>query len=93
MEFCVIIVDENIRSAAVIQSIASWYPGQVIPVTDLRRETLVEDDGIPNILRNLFWLPPFRTKAARMGKIIRVRPSGIEYYMIDRKIHFLPWSA
>lgn len=138
MEFRVIIVDENIRGALVIDSIASWYPGQVIPVTDLRRETIVEDDGIttllhqvpnptfvtinvsdfwlkfqphknyciigivllgsqsqhaPNILRNLFRLPSFRTKAARMGKIICVRPSSIDYYMIDRKIHFLPWSA
>lgn len=131
-----IIVDENIRGALITQSIASWYTGQVIPVTNLRRETLVEDDGIatllhqvrnptfvtinvidfwlkfpPNrnycivgivligeqtnllssILRNLLRLPQFRTKAARMGKVIRVRPSGIEYYGLDRQIHFLPW--
>lgn len=52
-----------------------------------------QSQHVPNILCNLFRLPPFRTKAARMGKIIRVRPSGIDYYMTDRKIHFLPWST
>jgi hypothetical protein len=46
---------------------------------------------VPENLRNLLRLPEFSTKAARMGKVIRVRPSGIEYYELDRQIHFLPW--
>lgn len=131
-----IVVDENIQDHAVIQAIASWYPGQVISVMALRLQTLIKDDGIamllhqaneptfvttnvddfwprfpahrhyciinivltieetmqvPETLRNLLRLPQFRTKAARMGKVIRVRPSGIEYYQADRRIHFLPW--
>ena len=134
----VIIVDENIRGTLIIDSITQWYPGQVIPITNLRRETLVHDDGIatllhqvsnptfvtinvsdfwlklrpnknyciigivlvgeqadllPDILRDLLRLPEFRTKAARMGKIIRVRPSRIEYYGLNRQIDWLPWPA
>jgi hypothetical protein len=134
----VIVVDENIQDVGVIQSIASWYPGKVVPVTSLRLQTLVKDDGIVTLLhqanyptfvttnvddfwlqfranrhyciigivfrieqtaqvsetlRKLLSLPLFRTKAARMGKIIRVRPSGIEYYELDRQIHSLPWTS
>lgn len=42
-------------------------------------------------LRSLFSLPEFRTKANRMGKIVYLRPSRLEYYTIDRQIHYLPW--
>lgn len=44
-----------------------------------------------SMLRSLVNLPQFRTKAARMGNIIRVRQSSLEYYTIDRQIHRLPW--
>lgn len=46
---------------------------------------------ISPILRSLHTLPQFRTKAARMGTIIRVRPNLLEYYGIDRQIHHYPW--
>lgn len=46
---------------------------------------------IPNLLRRLLRLAEFRTKARRMGKIIRVRPSVVEYYASDRQIHTLTW--
>lgn len=55
--------------------------------------TIEETMEVPETLRNLLRLPVFRTKAARMGKVIRVRPSGIEYYEVDRRIHFLPWPT
>ena len=48
---------------------------------------------IPNLLRNLLRLPEFRTKALRMGKIIRVRSSRIDYYERDRQVHTLSWPA
>ncbi|MCE7985666.1 MAG: hypothetical protein DYG89_31195 [Caldilinea sp. CFX5] len=54
--------------------------------------TIEETMQVPETLRNLLRLPEFRTKAARMGKVIRVRPSGIEY-ALDRRIHFLPWPT
>ena len=39
---------------------------------------------IPGLLRRLLRLAEFRTKAQRMGKVIRVRSSAIEYYASDR---------
>lgn len=44
-------------------------------------------------LRKLLLLPEFRTKAARMGRVVYMRSSRIEYYGVDRQIHFLPWPA
>lgn len=55
--------------------------------------TIEETLQVPETLRNLLRLPLFRTKAARMGQVIRVRPSGIDYYGLDRQIHFLPWPT
>jgi hypothetical protein len=47
---------------------------------------------ISPMLRTTLALPEFRTKAARMGRVILVRPSRIEYYGTDRQICHLPWS-
>ena len=44
-------------------------------------------------VRKLLLLPEFRTKSARMGRVIYARPSRIEYYELDRQIHFLPWPT
>ena len=46
---------------------------------------------VPKFLRRLFRLPDFKTKALRMGKIIRLTQNGIEYYERDRRIHSLQW--
>lgn len=46
---------------------------------------------IPSILRRLFRLPDFKTKASRMGKIIRLTQNRIEYYERDRRIQTLAW--
>jgi hypothetical protein len=134
----VIVLDETIQSNRISRAIESWYPGQVISITDLRPATLIKDDGIATLLnqvkqptfvtinvddfwlkihanrryciialpftnaqarqetsiwlRRIFLLPEFRTKSARMGQVIYARHSRIEYYGIDRQIHFLPWS-
>lgn len=46
---------------------------------------------IPGILRRLFRMPDFKTKALRMGKVIHVTQNHVEYYERDRRIHSLPW--
>ena len=46
---------------------------------------------LPFLLRRLLRLPEFRTKTARMGKVIRMRSTAIEYYSVDRQIQKLLW--
>jgi hypothetical protein len=47
---------------------------------------------IPRLLRRLFHLPEFKTRAARMGKIVHVTLDHIRYYRAgDEKMHFLRW--
>ena len=48
---------------------------------------------VPPILRRLLAIPEFRTKTSRMGKIVRVRPSRIDYYDRNRQVHTLPWPV
>jgi hypothetical protein len=40
---------------------------------------------IPNALRSLFRQPKFRTKARRMGKVIRVTNEDVRFYTINDK--------
>jgi hypothetical protein len=42
-------------------------------------------------LRQLFRMPEFRSKAARMGKVVRVSEAQIAYYGADRRIHHMTW--
>jgi len=46
---------------------------------------------IPDWLRRLLRLPEFKSKRARMGKIIRMSGSGIRYYESNRKVQLLSW--
>jgi hypothetical protein len=47
---------------------------------------------IPKLLRRLFHLPEFKTRAARMGKIVHVTLDHIRYYQAgDEKMYFLRW--
>lgn len=47
----------------------------------------------PELLRRLFRLPEFKTKAARMGKVVRVSWRQIQYYAAgDDRIHTFAWS-
>jgi hypothetical protein len=48
---------------------------------------------LPALLRYLFRLPELRTRAGRVGKVIRVTSAQIQYYTVgDNRIHRLPWS-
>lgn len=49
---------------------------------------------IPKLLRRLFHLPEFKTRAARMGKVVHVTLDHIRYYQAgDEKMHFLRWPT
>ena len=133
-----IVLDENLLSLRLNNAIAVWYPGRVCYVTDLRANTVIKDEAIPQLLQRLkgatfvttngadFWkrvlaharysivcvslpnerlrevpellrqvlrLPELRTKAARMGKVIRVGRQQIQYYSTDANlIQILTWA-
>lgn len=61
--------------------------GYCIIVIELPKERSTE---IPTILRRLLQLELFKTKAARMGKVIRWTPTRIEYYDSMRRITTIP---
>ena len=44
---------------------------------------------IPELLRGILQLDAFKTKASRMGKVIRWTPTRIEYYEANQKIHIV----
>jgi len=45
---------------------------------------------IPELLRRLFRLPMFKTKAHRMGKVTKVNNAGVQYYQLgDEGLHSL----
>ena len=47
---------------------------------------------VPELLRRLFRLPEFTTKAARMGKVVRVGRRQIQYYAAgDNRVSTLTW--
>lgn len=46
-----IIADEPLDSPEVLDGIRKWYPGRVVPVTELRSGTRILDPDIPNLLR------------------------------------------
>jgi len=49
-------------------------------------------EEVPELLRRLIQLPEFRTKAARLGKVIRASSEEIRYYRAgDPIVHSLPW--
>ncbi len=52
--------------------------------------SIEEADKIPELLRALFSRPDFRTKRARMGKVILIRPRSVQYYSHAAQIHLLP---
>jgi len=49
-------------------------------------------NDIPVLFRNLFRLPEFRTKALRMGKIVRLTDNIIEYYESGSTVKRLSWT-
>ncbi len=63
--------------------------GYCIINVDLPKERIRE---IPALLQRLFRSSEFKTKAARMGKVVRLTPSRIEYYESDRRVRSSPWT-
>jgi hypothetical protein len=59
-----------------------------ITLVALPRERVGE---VSDLLRRLFRLSTFKTKASRMGKIIRLTPNRIEYYESDWRVQTLLW--
>jgi hypothetical protein len=54
--------------------------------------TDAQQHRIPPLLRRLLRLPEFKTKAARMGKVVRVSMSHIDYWQWgDERVHRLGW--
>lgn len=126
-----IVLDENIHSRHTLTSIAEWYRGQVVSVTQLRPGSVIRDDAIPALLvrlnqptfvttnvddfwqvvqphsaycivcfnlprernsevatelRQIFARPEFRTKALRMGKVVRSSAARVIYYDQSREV-------
>jgi hypothetical protein len=53
-----------------------------------------EQFRLPELLRRLFQLPEFHTKAARMGKVVRVGTLQIDYWQPgEQRSHRLNWPA
>ncbi|MEZ4735585.1 MAG: hypothetical protein R3E79_51490 [Caldilineaceae bacterium] len=51
-----------------------------------------EQGQIPDLLRRLFRLPEFHTKAARMGKVVQVTSTLLRYWQRgDEQLHLFPW--
>jgi hypothetical protein len=48
---------------------------------------------VPGILQQVLRQPAFKTKAARMGKVIHVSASRIQFYEADRRLHSIAWQV
>lgn len=46
---------------------------------------------IPDLLRRLFRIPDFKTRALRMGKVLRLTLEHVEYYEADWRVRSLTW--
>ena len=47
---------------------------------------------VPNLLRLIFRHPECKTKAVRMGKVVRLTDTHITFYEVDRHIKRLRWE-
>ncbi|MBI4639564.1 MAG: hypothetical protein HY731_02655 [Candidatus Tectomicrobia bacterium] len=125
-----IVLDEQLLGRNIELEIAKWYRGAVRFIIDLRPNSVIKDEAIPELLRRQnrptfvtinekdFWRriaidhrycvvcfalsdsrvskipqslrsllhrPEFRTKATRMGKVIRVADKEMSYYTFDAR--------
>jgi len=56
--------------------------------------TTEQADEIPSWLRKLFKLPEFKTKAARIGKVVLASQRRLQYYRIhEKRVHILRWPT
>ncbi len=123
-----IVLDEQLLNYGLRATIARWYRGRIVTITELRPGSVIRDDAIPAILREgsqptfvtinvedfwrrlapdthffvacfalshsqagnvatllrqLFHLPPFRTRRLRSGKIARVSTEQVQFYTVN----------
>lgn len=45
-----IVLDENIHDARILDSVSRWYRGQVLSIVELRPQTIIKDDAISGLL-------------------------------------------
>lgn len=67
---------------------AEAKPNYCIVALPIRQEEFLSTN---DWLRRCLRMPEFSSKANRMGKVILLRPSHVEYYERDRKIFRLDW--
>ena len=48
-----IVLDEQLKDARIKDAIGRWYRGRVVNITSLRPGTVIKDDAIPMLLRQL----------------------------------------
>src|SRR5712692_3174717 len=54
----------------------------------------LEQNRLSELLRQLFHLPEFKTKAARMGKVVRISDEKIEFWRAgDENRHAVRWAV
>lgn len=125
-----IVLDEQLLGRDLDQTIGEWYHGTVQFVIDLRPNTIIKDDAIPQllrqqnqptfitinekdfwrkvaidkrfcvicfvlpdsrvaeippILRSLFNRPEFKSKANRMGKVVRIVGRKVSFYTFNER--------
>jgi hypothetical protein len=53
-----------------------------------------QQDPLPALLRALFRRPEFRTRAVRMGKVVRVSAVSIDYWQFpERQMNHIAWQG
>lgn len=48
-----IVLDEQLKNSGIIEQCAGWYRGQIVDITTLRPGTVIKDDAIPLLLRQV----------------------------------------
>jgi hypothetical protein len=74
-----VVLDEQLLGRGIEGTIAKWYGGSVVFITDLRPGTVIKDDAIPQILGDLR-KPAFITINA--GDFWRKTPADKRYCII-----------
>jgi hypothetical protein len=82
-----IVLDEQLLGRNLELDIARWYRGAVQFISDIVCFTLPDSraNEISQALRSLLRHPELKTKAKRMGKIIRVTDREISYYTPEQR--------
>jgi hypothetical protein len=53
-----------------------------------------QQEQLPDLLRALLRRPEFRTRSARMGKLVRVSTISIDYWQVPpRQLHHIAWRG